>query len=92
MATARSEDVLGEKWDKCVADTLIKMGAGLGVGAVFSLLVFKRRAWPVIFGLGSGFGMGYNNCQHEFNQPALLRAYTLKAKQKEAPAPAPSSK
>uniref|UniRef100_A0A0K8RFJ3 MICOS complex subunit MIC10 n=1 Tax=Ixodes ricinus TaxID=34613 RepID=A0A0K8RFJ3_IXORI len=59
MAT-RSEDVLGEKWDKCIADTLIKMGAGLGVGVVFSLVLFKRRAWPVVFGLGSGFGMGYN--------------------------------
>ena len=25
-AAARSEDQLGLKWDKCVADTLIKMG------------------------------------------------------------------
>ncbi|KAL1428485.1 hypothetical protein MTO96_002859 [Rhipicephalus appendiculatus] len=83
MAT-RSEDVLGEKWDKCVADTLIKVGTGFGVGALFSLLLFKRRAWPVIFGIGSGFGMGYNNCQHTFNEPTLLRAYTLKAKQKDA--------
>ena len=34
-------------------------------GGVFSLLLFKRRAWPVIFGAGSGFGMGYANCQNE---------------------------
>ncbi|XP_029829165.2 MICOS complex subunit Mic10 [Ixodes scapularis] len=90
MAT-RSEDVLGEKWDKCIADTLIKMGAGLGVGVVFSVVLFKRRAWPVVFGLGSGFGMGYNHCQHMFNESALLRAYTLKAKQKETATPTPAA-
>ena len=36
-------------------------------GGVFSVFLFKRRMWPVIFGTGSGFGMGYNNCQVEFN-------------------------
>ena len=34
-------------------------------GNVFSLFLFKRRAWPLIFGTGSGFGMGYANCQKE---------------------------
>uniref|UniRef100_A0A023GBW0 MICOS complex subunit MIC10 n=1 Tax=Amblyomma triste TaxID=251400 RepID=A0A023GBW0_AMBTT len=90
MAT-RSEDVLGEKWDKCLADTLIKVGTGFGVGALFSLVLFKRRAWPVVFGIGSGFGMGYNNCQHSFNEPMLLRAYTLKAKQKDSAPAAPAA-
>lgn len=28
----RSEDVLGQKWDKCLADTAIKMAGGLAVG------------------------------------------------------------
>eukprot|EP00094_Tigriopus_californicus_P004390 TCALIF_04231-PA protein Name:"Similar to MINOS1 Mitochondrial inner membrane organizing system protein 1 (Homo sapiens)" AED:0.24 eAED:0.24 QI:321/1/0.5/1/0/0/2/0/51 len=36
-------------------------------GATFSLFLFKRRAWPVIFGTGSGFGMAYSNCQNAFN-------------------------
>ena len=31
------------------------------------MFLFKRRMWPVVFGTGSGFGMGYNNCQLEFN-------------------------
>ncbi|KAF2368776.1 Protein of unknown function DUF543 [Trinorchestia longiramus] len=73
MSKTKSEDVLGEKWDRCVADTLIKMGGGLGVGVVFSVLFFKRRRWPIIFGVGSGFGMGYANCQHLFDQPYLVR-------------------
>ena len=64
----RSEDVLGEKWDRCLVDAGIKIAGGLVVGSVFSLLFFKRRSWPLIFGIGSGFGMGYQNCQNEFNK------------------------
>ena len=43
------------------------MAAGLTVGAVLSLVLFKRRAWPVVFGTGSGFGMAVTNCQNELN-------------------------
>jgi hypothetical protein len=42
-------------------------------GAVFSLVMFRRRAWPIIFGLGSGFGMGYANCENAFNKPLLQK-------------------
>ncbi len=31
---ARSEDVLGVKWDRCLADTAIKMGGGLAMGMI----------------------------------------------------------
>ena len=68
VAVTRSEDVLGEKWDRCLVDTGIKLAGGFAVGTLFSLLFFKRRAWPVVFGLGSGFGMGYQNCENEFNK------------------------
>nr|XP_040573663.1 MICOS complex subunit Mic10-like [Lepeophtheirus salmonis] len=68
-ATVKSEEILGERWDRCIADTAVKIGGGLGIGAVASLLLFKRRLWPVIFGIGSGFGMGYSNCNHELNKP-----------------------
>ncbi len=98
--TPRSEDLLGVKWDRCLADTAIKMAGGLALGTrtnekyyrvftsycrdvqyyihrylffllcipggFFSFVLFRRRAWPLIFGMGSGFGMGYANCQHEF--------------------------
>lgn len=67
-----SEEELGDKWDRCVADTLLKTGTGLGLGVVFSLLLFKRRPWPVT--LGAGFGMGYalSNCQHDFRRVASV--------------------
>lgn len=51
-----SEDAIGEKWDRCITDTIVKMGAGLGLGAVASFILFRRRAWPAIFGTGAGFG------------------------------------
>ncbi|KAK8406468.1 hypothetical protein O3P69_007254 [Scylla paramamosain] len=83
MATSsRSEDLLGQKWDRCVADTLIKIGGGLTLGVVFSAIVFKRRPWPLIFGMGAGMGMGYSNCQHEFNQPFLVKADKILVKPK----------
>ncbi|ROT71229.1 putative mitochondrial inner membrane organizing system protein 1-like [Penaeus vannamei] len=43
MASSKSEDILGEKWDRCVADTLIKIGGGLTLGVVFSAIVFKSE-------------------------------------------------
>ncbi|KAK3863155.1 hypothetical protein Pcinc_031032 [Petrolisthes cinctipes] len=88
MATPKSEDVLGQKWDRCVADTLIKMGGGLTLGIVFSAIVFKRRPWPVIFGLGAGMGMGYANCQQDFNEPFLVKAEKIFVKPKVASPPA----
>ncbi|CAB3999084.1 MICOS complex subunit MIC10 [Paramuricea clavata] len=62
----RSEEILGRKWDRCLADTTIKIGTGAIVGAVFSLIFFKRKSWPVTLGTGIGLGMGYANCQHTF--------------------------
>ena len=31
----KSEDILGEKWDKCVVDAGIKMSSGLAIGKKF---------------------------------------------------------
>ena len=94
MSKTNSEDVLGVKWDRCLADTSIKMlgglysvlctlyntivSSGLTVGCVFSLLLFKRRMWPVTFGVGTGFGMGYSNCEHELNEPYMVHIKDLK--------------
>jgi len=78
MAGVKSEDELGMKLDRALVDTGVKMLGGLAVGSVFSLVLFKRRMWPITFGLGSGFGMGYNNCERDFNEPYMVHVSKLK--------------
>jgi len=41
------------------------------------LLEFEGRKWPVIFGIGGGFGMGYGNCQRLFDEPYLVRPESI---------------
>lgn len=79
-----TEAEYGETWDRCLANSAIKMGAGTGVGGVFSLILFKRRMWPITLGLGIGLGMSLANCQHDLNRPYFRRVQQLKGKQKEA--------
>lgn len=43
------------------------LGVGLTLGGVFSLFLFKRRAWPVIGGAFFGLGSAYNNCEKALN-------------------------
>ncbi|BHF58255.1 MICOS complex subunit MIC10 [Sparganum proliferum] len=52
----KSEDILGQRADRCISDLIIKTGAGISVGIIFSVLFAKRRSWPVVF--GTGFGLG----------------------------------
>ncbi|TNN74558.1 MICOS complex subunit MIC10 [Liparis tanakae] len=56
-----SEKELGKKWDRCLADGAIKLGTGLGLGIVFSVLFFKP-----------GLGMAYGNCQSDLRSSYLL--------------------
>jgi MICOS complex subunit MIC10 len=55
----RSESLLNDKWDVVISNTLIKTGLGLGAGVVASVLLFKRRTFPVWLGIGFGAGRGY---------------------------------
>ncbi|EHB14724.1 hypothetical protein GW7_09676 [Heterocephalus glaber] len=73
-----SESDLGRKWDRCLADAVVKIGTGFGLGVVFSLTFFKRRMWPLAFGSGMGLGMAYSNCQHDFQAPYLLHGKYVK--------------
>ncbi|KAL6482964.1 hypothetical protein MHYP_G00078360 [Metynnis hypsauchen] len=73
-----SEKEVGQKWDRCLADCAIKVGAGLGLGIVFSVIFFKRRTLPIAFGTGAGLGMAYSNCQNDLRSPYLLHSNTTK--------------
>lgn len=65
-----SEALLNEKWDRCLSNLLIKSTLGLGFGVVFSVLLFKRRSWPAIVGLGFGAGRAYEECNYSLKQAA----------------------
>ncbi|GFY44458.1 uncharacterized protein TNIN_12421 [Trichonephila inaurata madagascariensis] len=45
--SSKSEDIVGETWDYCFADSLIKVGSGLAVGSVLSLVMFKRKLFEM---------------------------------------------
>ncbi|KAJ2994845.1 hypothetical protein NUW58_g1441 [Xylaria curta] len=63
-----SEALLNEKWDRCVSNMLIKSTLGLGFGVVFSVLLFRRRAWPAFVGVGFGAGRAYEECNWSLKQ------------------------
>ncbi|KAK9556461.1 Mitochondrial inner membrane organizing system component, variant 2 [Aspergillus fumigatus] len=54
-----SEALLNEKWDRAISSMIIRSSLGLSFGVVFSVLLFKRRAWPAWVGLGFGAGRAW---------------------------------
>ncbi|KAJ4355600.1 Mitochondrial inner membrane organizing system component [Didymosphaeria variabile] len=65
-----SEALLNEKWDRCLSSMLIRSGLGVSFGIVFSVLLFKRRAWPAWVGLGFGAGRAWEECDSSFKRTA----------------------
>ncbi|KAH7910382.1 hypothetical protein BJ138DRAFT_1008891 [Hygrophoropsis aurantiaca] len=66
-----SEEIVSQKYDRCLADLLVKAGVGFGVGVVASVILFKRRTWPVALSTGFGMGAAYADCDRSFN-PARI--------------------
>ncbi|KZT59959.1 DUF543-domain-containing protein, partial [Calocera cornea HHB12733] len=66
-----SDSIVAKKYDRCLADLLVKSGIGFSVGVVISVLLFRRRAWPISFTTGIGAGIAYADCDRSFN-PARI--------------------
>ncbi|EAU83933.1 hypothetical protein CC1G_10338 [Coprinopsis cinerea okayama7 len=78
-----SEDIVGRKYDQCLADLILKTGIGFGAGVVASVILFRRRTWPIALTTGFGAGIAYADCDRSFN-PARLSGYRV-IPQSEAP-------
>ncbi|GAB1193560.1 hypothetical protein BDV32DRAFT_116180 [Aspergillus pseudonomiae] len=63
-----SEALLNEKWDRAISSMIIRSSLGLGFGVVFSVLLFKRRAWPAWVGLGFGAGRAWEEADSSFRR------------------------
>ncbi|KAJ5985910.1 Protein of unknown function DUF543 [Penicillium canescens] len=63
-----SEALLNEKWDRAISSVIIKSSLGLSFGVVFSVLLFKRRAWPAWIGLGFGAGRAWEEADASFRR------------------------
>jgi len=63
-----SEALLNEKWDHAISSLLIRSSLGLGFGVIFSVLLFKRRAWPAYIGLGFGAGRAWEEADASFRR------------------------
>ena len=57
---------LCEQWDRAISSMLIRSTLGLSFGVVFSVLLFKRRAWPAWVGLGFGAGRAWEEADSMF--------------------------
>ncbi|EIW79637.1 DUF543-domain-containing protein [Coniophora puteana RWD-64-598 SS2] len=66
-----SENIVSQKYDRCLADLLVKAGVGFGVGVVASVILFRRRTWPIALTTGFGAGAAYADCDRSFN-PARI--------------------
>ncbi|KAF8509660.1 hypothetical protein BU17DRAFT_56001, partial [Hysterangium stoloniferum] len=47
-------------------------GVGFGVGVVASVILFRRRTWPIFLSSGFGLGAAYADCDRSFN-PARIQ-------------------
>ncbi|KAF1989954.1 DUF543-domain-containing protein [Aulographum hederae CBS 113979] len=61
-----SEALLNDKWDRCLSSMLIRSAIGGGFGIMFTFILFRRRAWPVVLGTGIGLGRAIEECDNSF--------------------------
>lgn len=62
-----SSDKLYEyAWTSSLYYMITKTVSGLGIGVFLSVLLFKRRTWPIAFTTGLGMGIAYSEATHAF--------------------------
>ena len=62
-----SNEIIKQKYDKTLASILTTSSISLGVGLTGSLLLFRRKMWPVALTTGFGFGLEYERARATFD-------------------------
>ncbi|KIY49836.1 hypothetical protein FISHEDRAFT_65207 [Fistulina hepatica ATCC 64428] len=57
-----SEEIIGQK-----ARFRRTSGIGFSAGIVASVILFRRKTWPISLATGFGAGMAYADCDRSFN-------------------------
>ncbi|ODV84167.1 hypothetical protein CANARDRAFT_29328 [[Candida] arabinofermentans NRRL YB-2248] len=69
--SSSSSSLVNAKWDIVISNGIVKSGLGFGAGVLASVLIFKRRAFPVWLGLGFGLGRAYSEGDSIFREAGL---------------------
>ncbi|KAG0687864.1 Mitochondrial inner membrane organizing system component [Pichia californica] len=71
--TQSSSKIIDSAWDTALSNAIVKTGLGFGAGVVASVLLFKRRAFPVWLGIGFGLGRSYSEADSVFRQAGVRK-------------------
>ncbi|GMG19724.1 unnamed protein product [Ambrosiozyma monospora] len=66
-----SASLVNAKWDIVISNGIVKTGLGFGAGVLASVLLFKRRSFPVWLGVGFGLGRSYSEGDSIFREAGL---------------------
>lgn len=68
-----STSIVSSAWDTALSNAIVKTGLGFGGGVVLSVLLFKRRAFPVWLGVGFGLGRSYSEADSIFREAGVRK-------------------
>ncbi|OWB58094.1 hypothetical protein B5S28_g4087 [[Candida] boidinii] len=71
VSTTPSSTLIDSKWDLVLSNAIVKTGLGFGAGVLASVLVFRRRSFPVWIGVGFGLGRAYAEGDSIFRSSGL---------------------
>ena len=70
-------DVIGQKWDQCVARLVVNSGLGAAAGIGLSALLFRRRFWPIPLSIGFAAGLSFQECLQTFGSSGFASAFPV---------------